>query len=703
MLQDDLLSTPIEFLKGVGPDRAALLQKELGIFTFEDLLYHFPFRYVDRTTILPIGELDADMPYIQVVGRIEHVKTVGDAKAKRLVASLRDETGRIDLVWFKGIDWLKKIIIPGAEFIAFGKPAEYGNKLNIVHPELETVNTEVTQGNRLKMQPVYSTTEKLKNKNLDSKGILNLQKAIFEKAGNALTEVLPEETIRRFKLMDRRMALYQMHFPENFDAQKSAERRLKFEELFLLQLRLLLQSSIRKREIKGHIFNKVGDYVNRLYKEFLPFDLTNAQKRVIKEIRADLGSGRQMNRLLQGDVGSGKTIVALMSMLIALDNGMQACLMAPTEILAFQHYESIKNLTQGLGVEVELLTGSTTAAGRKKIEAKLDSSSLHILIGTHALLEDWVKFPSLGLAIIDEQHKFGVAQRAAFLKKNAIPPHILIMTATPIPRTLAMTVYGDLDISTIDELPPGRKPIKTEHRFENKRLQVFGFLKKQVAEGRQVYIVYPLIEESETLDYQNLIQGYENIQREFPMPDYYVSIVHGKMKPAAKDFEMQRFKDGGTQIMVSTTVIEVGVDVPNASVMLIESAERFGLSQLHQLRGRVGRGADQSYCILMTGYKLSNEAKIRMETMVRTNNGFEIAETDMKLRGAGDIAGTQQSGDLNFKIASLSTDQTILKSARDEAIHILDADNRLSLPANQPMKLQLRRKYKDKVNWSAVG
>ena len=702
-MQDDLLSTPIEFLKGVGPDRAELLQKELGIFTFEDLLYHFPFRYVDRTTILPIGELDAEMPYIQVFGRIEHVKTVGDGKAKRLVASLKDETGRIDLVWFKGIEWLKKIVIPGAEFIAFGKPAEFGNKLNIVHPELETRNTETTQGNALKMQPIYSTTEKLKNKNLDSKGILKLQKAIFEKAGNAIIEMLPEETIRLFKLMDRRKALYHMHFPENFEIQKSAERRLKFEELFLIQVRLLLQRSVRQREIKGHIFDKVGEYVNRLYKEFLPFDLTNAQKRVIKEIRADLKSGKQMNRLLQGDVGSGKTIVALMSMLIALDNGMQACLMAPTEILAFQHYESIKALTQGLGVEVELLTGSTTAKGRKILEEKMKSSSVHILIGTHALLEDWVKFSSLGLVIIDEQHKFGVQQRATFLKKNATPPHILIMTATPIPRTLAMTVYGDLDISTIDELPPGRKPIKTEHYFENKRLRVFGFIKNQIAEGRQAYIVYPLIEESEKLDYANLMQGYENIQREFPMPGYYVSIVHGKMKPAAKDFEMQRFKEGGTQIMVSTTVIEVGVDVPNASVMVIESAERFGLSQLHQLRGRVGRGADQSFCILMTGYKLSNESKIRMETMVRTNNGFEIAETDLKLRGAGDIAGTQQSGDLNFKIASLGTDQTILKSAREEAIRLLDNDANLSHPANNALRQALKKKYKDKVNWSLVG
>lgn len=703
MQSDNILSTSVEFLKGVGPERAALLKKELGIGTYEDLLFHFPFRYVDKTSIHRIGELTELMPYCQIVGRIEKVNLVGKGSAKRMTAVLSDDSGSIELVWFKGIPFMQKLIYPGLEFLVFGKPSEFKGKLNIVHPELETVTKEVNLSGKSVLQPVYSSTEKLKAKNLDSKGLAKLQRMLLDKLGEHIHEVLPEGLARSLKLMSRSEALHQIHFPANMEKQKAAENRLKFEELLFIHLKLLRLHNIRKQEFKGHIFEKVGHYVNSFYKEHLPFDLTGAQKRVIREIREDVRSGRQMNRLLQGDVGSGKTIVALMAMLMALDNGMEACMMAPTEILATQHFHNISRFTRELNIPVRLLTGSTKKSVRKEIEAGLAAGTLPIVIGTHALLEDWVSFPNLGIVIIDEQHRFGVAQRSTMWMKNKIPPHVLVMTATPIPRTLAMTLYGDLDISIIDEMPPGRKDIVTRHVFESKRLEVFGFIRKEIAKGRQAYVVYPLIEESETLDYNNLMQGFEAIEREFPKPQYQVGIVHGRMASADKDFEMNRFKKGETQILVSTTVIEVGVDVPNASIMLIESSEKFGLSQLHQLRGRVGRGGNQSYCILMTGYKLSEDAKIRMETMVRTNNGFEISEVDLKLRGPGDLAGTQQSGMLDLKIANLITDQRILAAARTIATDILKDDPGLAKPTNKPLIDRLNQLETNRINWSAIS
>jgi len=703
LLTDTILSTSIEFLKGVGPEKAALLQKELGIRTYEDLLYHFPFRYVDKTSIHNIKDLNERMPFCQVVGRIGKVSLIGKGTAKRLIAQFSDETGSLDLIWFKGIQWMQKIIHPGLEFLVFGKPSEFKGKLNIVHPEIESVTKEVNLSGKSVLQPVYPSTERLKTKALDSKGIVKLQRTLLEKLGEHVHEVLPEKIIRQLKLVSRAKALHEMHFPATMDQQKAAENRLKFEELLFVQLKLLRQHNIRQQQIKGHVFEKVGHYVNSFYNEHLPFDLTNAQKKVIKEIRNDVRSGKQMNRLLQGDVGSGKTVVALMAMLIALDNGMEACMMAPTEILATQHYHSITKFTEALNIPVKLLTGSTKKSVRREIEAGLAAGNLPIVIGTHALLENWVSFPNLGIVIIDEQHRFGVAQRSTMWHKNTIPPHILVMTATPIPRTLAMTLYGDLDISVIDELPPGRKDIVTRHVFETKRLEVFGFIRKEIEKGRQVYVVYPLIEESETMDYNNLMEGYVAIEREFPKPKYQVSIVHGRMPAADKEYEMQRFKKGETNILVSTTVIEVGVDVPNASIMVIESAEKFGLSQLHQLRGRVGRGANQSYCILMTGYKLSEDAKVRMETMVRTNNGFEISEVDLRLRGPGDLAGTQQSGMLDLKISNLITDQRILAAARHIAQEILKDDPTLTKPENKMLVDQLNHLYSNSTDWSIIS
>jgi len=703
LLTDTILATSIEFLKGVGPERAVLLQKELGIRTYEDLLYHFPFRYVDKTSIHKIGELNERMPFCQMIGKIGKVSLIGKGTAKRLIAQFSDDTGTIEFIWFKGIPWMQKIIHPGLEFLVFGKPSEFKGKLNIVHPEMESVTKEVNLSGKSVLQPVYPSTEKLKTKGLDSKGIAKLQRTLLEKLGEHIHEVLPEKIVRQLKMTSRTKALHEIHFPASMDNQKASENRLKFEELLFVQLKLLRQHNIRNLQIKGHVFEKVGHYVNSFYKEHMPFELTNAQKRVIKEIRQDVRSGKQMNRLLQGDVGSGKTIVALMAMLIALDNGMEACMMAPTEILATQHYHSITKFTEELNIPVKLLTGSTKKSVRREIEAGLAAGNLPIVIGTHALLENWVSFPNLGIVIIDEQHRFGVAQRSTMWQKNKIPPHVLVMTATPIPRTLAMTLYGDLDISVIDELPPGRKDIVTRHVFETKRLEVFGFIRKEIEKGRQVYVVYPLIEESETLDYNNLMEGYVAIEREFPKPKYHVSIVHGRMPAADKEYEMQRFKKGETNILVSTTVIEVGVDVPNASIMVIESAEKFGLSQLHQLRGRVGRGANQSYCILMTGYKLSEDAKIRMETMVRTNNGFEISEVDLRLRGPGDLAGTQQSGMLDLKIANLITDQRILTAARHIALEILNDDSTLSKPENQVLLDQLNHLYAGSTDWSIIS
>ncbi len=697
------LNTPVEFLKGVGQDRALLLGKELNIFNYEDLLLHFPFRYVDKSTILPISAVQEGMHFVQLMGRIERPQLIGEGRAKRFQAYLRDETGTIELVWFKGIKWIQKIVLPGSDFIVFGKPASFNGKFNIVHPELELATKEATNfAEKAKLDPVYSTTEKLKARGLESKQIAKLVKQVVDKLEN-LPENLPAHILESYKMLPRTKALKQIHFPQSAELQKAAENRLKFEELFFIQVKLLKQRNKRRQEIQGHIFDKVGDKFTTFYNKYLPFELTNAQKRVIKEIRADVRTGKQMNRLVQGDVGSGKTVVALMCMLLALDNGTQACLMAPTEILAAQHFQNIHNLLKDMNINVRLLTGSSKTSERKKIAEDLAHGSLDIIIGTHALLEKWVNFPNLGLVVIDEQHRFGVVQRATMWAKNKIPPHILVMTATPIPRTLAMTLYGDLENSVIDELPPGRKEIETKHAFESARLKVFGFMKEQIAQGRQAYVVYPLIEESETLDYKNLMEGYEAISREFPRPQYQIGIVHGQMKAEDKEAEMQRFKKGITHILVSTTVIEVGVDVPNATVMVIESAERFGLSQLHQLRGRVGRGGNKSYCILMTGYKLGENTRTRIETMVRTNNGFEIAEVDLRLRGPGDMTGTQQSGMLNLKIANLAADQKILVAARHAAMEILDKDPNLELPEHRPIVKFLNQKSRNQPNWSLIS
>jgi ATP-dependent DNA helicase RecG len=700
---EDILSSPVEFLKGVGPEKAALLQKELSIFTFQDLLFHFPFRYVDKTSIQRISDLKENMPFCQVVGRVEKVELIGEGSARRFTAILNDGSGKLQLVWFKGLKWIQQVVVPGAEYLIFGKPSVFNGKLNIVHPELEKFTASIKPDEKIKLEPVYSTTEKLKTRGLDSKGIAKLMEALLTRVAPSINENLPDDILRQFRLISRRDALKYIHFPLTIEQEEHARRRLKFEELFFIQLKLLGQRNKRRQEIKGLVLDRVGDFMNTFYKDFLPFDLTGAQKRVIREIREDMRSGKQMNRLLQGDVGSGKTVVALMSMLLALDNEMQACIMAPTEILATQHFQSISKLLSGMPVKVSLLTGSTSKAERKRILEELLSGDLHMLVGTHALLEDWVKFRNLGLAIIDEQHRFGVAQRAALWKKNTTPPHFLVMSATPIPRTLAMTLYGDLDTSVIDEMPPGRKEIQTIHFFEKDRLRVFGLMRKAISQQRQVYVVYPLIEESETLDYNNLMEGYVAITREFPMPDFQVSIVHGRMNSADKEFEMQRFKRGETNILVSTTVIEVGVDVPNATVMVIESSEKFGLSQLHQLRGRVGRGGNQSYCFLLTGYKLSKDARLRMETMTRTSNGFEIAEADLQLRGPGDMAGTQQSGVMELKIANLAMDQSILTAARNAAMEIIDKDPHLVLPENLPLLNFLRSHQKGQPNWSLIS
>jgi ATP-dependent DNA helicase RecG len=697
------LETPVEFLKGVGPQRAELLKKELQVFTFGDLLTFYPFRYVDRTKFHRIREVNAEMPYVQLRGKIKHIELVGKLKAKRLVVHLIDDTGTMELVWFQGIKWLQQRLQVGQECIVFGKITDYNGRLNMAHPDIEAVSEENTKLASA-MQPVYNSTEKLKIKGLDTKGIARLIKTLVPLISGKIAETIPQHLIRQYKFISREEAVKNIHLPHSPELLNRAEFRLKFEELFFVQLRLLKLKLIRQKTYKGFSFPKVGEYFNEFYTKRLPFPLTGAQKKVLKEIRADIGSGKQMNRLLQGDVGSGKTVVALMTMLLALDNGFQACIMAPTEILANQHYSSISELLAMMNVNVALLTGSTKRSVRKKLHEKLQSGEIHILIGTHALLEDEVKFKNLGITIIDEQHRFGVAQRARLWKKNAAGvPHILVMTATPIPRTLAMTLYGDLDISVIDEMPPGRKPIATHHRFDSQRMKVFGFMKEEIKKGRQIYVVYPLIEESKKLDLKNLMDGYESIARAFPMPEFQVSIVHGQMKAADKDYEMQRFVKKQTHIMVATTVIEVGVNVPNASVMVIENAERFGLSQLHQLRGRVGRGADQSYCILMTSYKLGAEAKTRIGTMCETNDGFKIAEVDLRLRGPGDMSGTQQSGVVELKLADLSRDQEILQTARGAAIELLNTDPDLSRPEHSLVREQLNYLNKDKPNWSRIS
>ncbi len=698
----ELLDTPIEFLKGVGPLRADVLKKEAGIFTFNQLLHHFPFRYVDKSKFYKISEINSDGLYVQIKGKIINMQKIGNRRSERLVAILRDETGETELVWFRGIKWLVEKLKINEEYVVFGKPSVFNNKFNFPHPEIEAVSDQkIDLGEQL--QPYYSSTEKLKAKGLDSKGISKIMRNLLVQVKGYLPETLSAPILERLRFIPREEAVIAVHFPPNQEILDKARIRLKFEELFFIQLNLLKLKLLRTEKIKGHTFSVVGSFLNNFYKDNLPFELTNAQKKVIREIRADIGSGRQMNRLLQGDVGSGKTLVALMSMLIALDNGYQACLMAPTEILANQHFKTISGMVGGLGIQVDLLTGSTKSRQRKELHDLLQSGELHILIGTHALIEDNVLFNNLGFVVIDEQHRFGVEQRARLWRKNTIPPHVLVMTATPIPRTLAMTLYGDLDVSVIDELPPGRKPVKTVHYFDRERLKVFGFLKKQIAVGRQIYFVYPLINESEKLDLKFVMDGYEGVTREFPLPDYAVSMVHGQLSAKDKDFEMQRFIRGETQIMVATTVIEVGVDIPNASVMVIENAERFGLSQLHQLRGRVGRGADQSFCILMTGYKVTSEARQRIQTMVKTTDGFEIAEVDLKLRGPGDLQGTQQSGILDLKIADIINDEKILKLSRNIATELLTEDPHLGLEKNLPVLKQLRFLNKNKPNWSLIS
>ena len=700
----NILDSPIEYLKGVGPKRGELLKKELGIFTFRDLLMHFPFRYVDKTQFHRIRDINEDSGNVQIKGILRRLSVEGTGRKKRLVGRLRDDTGMIELIWFRGIQWLEKQLAIGGEYVVYGRVGAFNRKINIPHPEIEAITPDNKQTSRA-FDPVYPSTEKLNTKGLDAKARRRLVKTLLEKLSPAdLSENLPDYIVQKFRFLSHNQALRQIHFPKGQKELMAARNRLKFEELFYLQLRLLQIRRRRKDIVKGYVFSKIGDNFNRFFKEKLPFELTNAQKRVIKEVRKDLGAGIQMNRLLQGDVGSGKTIVGLMCMLIALDNDFQACLMAPTEILAQQHYTSISKYVKGLGINVAFLSGSVKGKKRKETLKLLAQGDIHILIGTHALIEKPVQFQNLGLAITDEQHRFGVKQRAALWKKNSPhPPHILVMTATPIPRTLAMTLYGDLDISVIDELPPGRKEIKTIHRTENHRMRVFGMIREEIAKGRQVYVVYPLIEESETLDLQNLQEGYESISREFPPPEYQLSIVHGRMKPADKDFEMQRFVKGETQIMVATTVIEVGVNVPNASIMIIENTERFGLSQLHQLRGRVGRGAEQSYCILMSSFKLTHEARERIQTMTRTNNGFEIAEADLKLRGPGNIEGTQQSGILNFRIADLAKDGKILQVAREIAARILDNDPKLEKPVHQRILFYLQKEGKQFKGWGRIS
>jgi ATP-dependent DNA helicase RecG len=680
-----LLQTPIEFLKGVGPSRGELLRKELGIYKYGDLVQLFPNRYIDRTRYYKINELTPTNAEVQLIGKIISLKTIEQKRGKRLVATFKDETGQMELVWFQGQKWVKESLKLNVDVVVFGKCTAFNGIFNMPHPEIELL-LEHQQSLRSAMQPVYPSTETLSNRGITNRVFIKMIEQLFAQPELNFIEPLPDYLTNELKLISKNKALFNIHFPRSNEDLAKAQFRLKFEELFFIQMQLITKNLIHKHKIKGHPFTNVGRNFNDFYNNHLPFDLTNAQKRVLKEIRNDMGNPSQMNRLLQGDVGSGKTIVALMSMLLALDNGFQACLMAPTEILANQHFIGLSELAVPLGLNIKLLTGSVKTAERRIIHEELESGSLQLLIGTHALLEDKVKFKNLGLAIIDEQHRFGVEQRSKLWKKNAIPPHVLVMTATPIPRTLAMSLYGDLDISIIDELPPGRKPIQTVHRFDTNRLRVWKFIRDEIAKGRQIYIVYPLIQESEKMDYKDLMDGYESISRDFPLPDYAISIVHGKMKPAEKESEMQRFIKGKTQIMVATTVIEVGVNVPNASVMIIESAERFGLSQLHQLRGRVGRGAEQSYCILMTSHKLSADSKIRMETMARTNDGFEIAEVDLKLRGPGDIMGKQQSGILNLKIADLVKDRDILELARHHALKILKNDAPLEKPEHATLR-----------------
>lgn len=701
-MNPNFLQTPIAYLKGVGPNRADVLKAELGIETFRDLLHLFPNRYLDRTSYYKINQLQPSGADVQVIGKIVHIKMVEQKRGKRLVATFVDETGQMDLVWFRGHKWIKESLKLNEPYVVFGRVNKYGSTFSMPHPEMETLQKH-QQGLKMVMQPIYPSTEKLSNKGITNRVISKMIQQLFLECKGKFPESLSPAIMEELRLISKSSALFNIHFPKNQELLAKAQFRLKFEELFFVQLRLISQNLRRKQKIKGMPFGAVGEKFTEFFENHLPFELTDAQKRVIKEIRNDLGSNAQMNRLLQGDVGSGKTIVALMCMLLAIDNGFQACLMAPTEILATQHFNGLKELLVNMDVKIALLTGSTKKSERTLLHNQLENGNLNILVGTHALLEDKVQFQNLGLAIVDEQHRFGVAQRSKLWHKNQTPPHVLVMTATPIPRTLAMSLYGDLDVSVIDELPPGRKPVKTVHRYDSNRLKVFRFIKDEIKKGRQIYIVYPLIQESEALDYKDLMDGYESIVRDFPQPEYQISIVHGKMKPADKDYEMERFVKGETQIMIATTVIEVGVNVPNASVMIIESAERFGLSQLHQLRGRVGRGAEQSFCILMTGHKLSEDAKTRLQTMVRTNDGFEIAEVDLKLRGPGDLMGTQQSGMLNLKIADIVKDNQILKTARYHAIQLLKDDPRLEKVENAPILSAYSKMMANTTIWNYIS
>lgn len=691
--------TPIAYLKGVGPQRAVLLNKELTIFTFGDLIQHYPFRYEDRTRFYTIQDIHDEMPLVQLKGKITGREVIGAGPKRRLVCYFQDATGEIELVWFQGITWISEKIKPGVAYVVFGKPNKYGNRYSIAHPEIEVLSAVSEKG--VALQPVYSLTEKLRSRRIDSKLLSKFIQDLLVLSKDKIRETLPEKLIREQKFLGKKESVVNIHFPQDAETLRKAQQRLKFEELFYIQLRLLKLKLVRKEKYRGIIFNDAA-LVRKFYAEHLPFTLTGAQKKVIKEIYADLRTGKQMNRLLQGDVGSGKTIVGFICMLLALSSDAQCALMAPTEILAHQHYKSLSKYAGEMHLTTALLTGSTKKKARKEIHEGLRNGGLKILIGTHALLEEVVQFKKLGIAIIDEQHRFGVSQRAKLWQKNDdVYPHVLVMTATPIPRTLAMTLYGDLDVSVIDELPAGRKPIKTIHKFDSHRLEVNHFLRQQIHSGRQVYMVYPLIEESEKMDLKHLMDGYESACRAFP--ELAIGILHGKMKPEAKDYEMARFVKGETKIMVATTVIEVGVDVPNASVMVIENAERFGLSQLHQLRGRVGRGAEQSYCILMTDYKLSKDSRVRIETMVRTNNGFEIAETDLKLRGPGDLMGTQQSGVLDLLIADLAHDGRILQHAREMAVAILEKDPALQEPENRVIKTQIESMRNSAVNWSRIS
>ncbi len=702
-MSQNLLKTPIEYLKGVGPKLGDLLKSELGIFNYEDLLNFFPNRYVDKSKYYKIKEIVSVSTEVQIIGKITKIREIKQKRGSRLVAFFEDETGQLELVWFKGIKWIKERLKINESVVISGKPSSFNSKVNISHPDIETLEKHKTQ-KLSPLQPVYPLTEKLSGRNVNQKYYRKLFINLFTQIKDIRSEeVFSEPIVNKFKLLDKKEALFNIHFPQNVNKLNHAQYTLKFEELFYLQLAMLVKKKLRKHKYKSYAFSNVGLFFNKFYNESLPFELTGAQKRVLKEIRNDLGQPVQMNRLLQGDVGSGKTIVALMSILIAIDNAFQATIMAPTEILAIQHYNSIKELVEPLGLKVKLLTGSTTKKNRTILHKELENGELHILVGTHAIIEDKVIFKNLGLVIIDEQHRFGVAQRAKVYKKNVFPPHVLVMTATPIPRTLAMSIYGDLDVSTIDELPAGRKPIKTVHKKDANRLGVFGFIRDEIKKGRQIYIVYPLIQESEKLDFKDLMDGYESVSRSFPLPEYQISIVHGKMKPADKEFEMNRFAKGETQIMVATTVIEVGVNVPNASVMVIESAERFGLSQLHQLRGRVGRGAEQSYCVLMTKDKLSDDGQLRIETMTRTNDGFEVAEVDLKLRGPGDVMGTQQSGVLNMNIADIAKDSKIMEYARFAAQKTLEKDPDFNKTENKNIKIKFEELQRSKLSWSRIS